>query len=275
VAHAPLIGAGLGCTAIQLFTSNNQQWRAPRITKADIDGFHRNMEEGGIRAAFAHAIYLINLAAPDPAVYRRSLAAMIREIERADQLDLPFVVIHPGSHRGRGLEWGIRRVAESINRVFDRTRDRRAGITLETTAGQGFSIGHAFEHLAQIIDLVEQGDRLSICFDTCHAFVAGYELRTEEGYRGTWRRFDGIIGRDRLVAIHLNDSKGDLGSRIDRHQHIGKGRIGLAGFRLLLHDPGLASIPMVIETPKEDDALKYDAKNLRTLRRLISSWPRG
>lgn len=269
VAGAPLIGAQIGATAIQLFTGSNQQWRTRPISDEEAGRFRRNMAEGGIRVAFAHAMYLINLAAPDPEVFRKSVRAMAEELKRADILGLPFVVIHPGAPKERGARWGIARAAEAVDRACELAGDVRARIALETTAGQGSCIGCAFEEIAAIIDQTEQKERLAVCFDTCHAFAAGYDIRSKEGYEETWRQFDRIVGVRRLAAIHLNDSKGGLGSRIDRHTHIGKGRIGLAGFRLLVNDPRFIRIPMVLETPKGDEAVRADRKNLAILRRLI------
>jgi len=269
VATAPEIGSKIGCTAIQLFTTSNRQWRQRKILVSDIDFFQKNMEAGPIRIAFAHAMYLINLAAPDPDVFKHSINAMIGEIRCADVLELPFVVIHPGSPKHKENKWGIYRIAEAISKVFEKTAALNVKIALETTAGQGSQVGHKFEELAMIMDIVKAPDHLGICFDTCHAFAAGYEIRTKEGYEKTWKEFDRIIGFEKLLAIHLNDSKGDLGSRIDRHEHIGKGKIGLQGFRNIMNDKRLHSIPMVLETPKENDTMKNDTRNLRALLRLI------
>jgi len=271
VENAPLIGARLGCKAIQMFTASNQRWRAEHISHGDAERFRANMERGKIEIAFAHAMYLINLAAPDPSIFKRSVEAMAGELLRADLLGLPFVVIHPGYPKDRGTEWGVRRAAEAISRIYDRVPDVGARIALETTAGQGSSIGRTFEEIAEIIDRSGARERLRVCFDTSHAFAAGYEMRTKEGYGDTWRSFDDVLGLKNLAAIHLNDSKGERGSRIDRHEHIGKGRIGVGGFRLLMNDPRFLSIPMVIETPKGRNGILQDSKNLRILRGLIAS----
>jgi deoxyribonuclease-4 len=269
VANAVLVGNRIGCTAIQLFTTSNRQWEQNRLTADDVDEFRKNMRKGSVRFAFSHAMYLINLAAPKPAIFRKSIDAMTGEIERAGALGLPFVVVHPGSPKEKGREWGIFRVAEAVSRVLEKTADLKTGIALETTAGQGHQLGRTFEELAAIMDIVKAGDRLSICFDTCHAFSAGYDIRSPDGYKKTWDEFDKIIGLKKLSAIHLNDSKGGLGSHIDRHEHIGKGKIGLRGFANIMNDPRIYNIPMVIETPKEDDAFAKDGGNLRRLMELI------
>ncbi|MFA4973982.1 MAG: deoxyribonuclease IV [bacterium] len=269
VENAPLAGGMIGATAIQLFTGSNQQWHAATIKKAQAEGFQRNMNEQGIRVAVAHACYLINLAAPDAVIWRKSIDAMEGEIERASALGIPWVIVHPGSHKGNGLEWGIKRIAEALTSVLDATEALSAGVALETTAGQGASIGGRFEELASIIAHIDDKRRVKVCFDTCHSFAAGYELRTKEGYARTWREFDEAIGIRNLVAMHLNDSQGKLGSRIDRHAPIGKGRIGLPGFRLIMNDRRLADIPMILETPKEGDAVRSDTNNLKILKRLV------
>lgn len=270
VANAVETGTRIGCTAIQLFTSSNRQWMQSDLDPADIQKFRTNMKTGTVRFAFSHAMYLINLAAPKPEIFRRSVNAMIGEIERADQLGLPFVVVHPGSPKDKGRNWGIFKVAEAIGRVFEKTAKLKTGIALETTAGQGHQLGRTFEELAMILDIVKAGERLGVCLDTCHVFAAGYDIKTKEGYKKTWAEFDRIIGVKKLVAIHLNDSKGELGSRIDRHEHIGRGKIGPAGFANIMNDNRLTNIPMVLETPKEDDTFKNDSTNLGKLLKLIS-----
>ncbi len=269
VENAPLIAARLGCSAFQLFTGPNRQWRAKRLTRKSIEAFKKNVADAGIRSVLAHAVYLINLAAPDGEIWRRSLRAMAGEVRRAHELSIPWVIVHPGSHKGKGMAWGIRRVAEAMNRTFSETEGLTAGVALEVTAGQGDSIGHRFEQLAAIIDLVEDKSRVKVCFDTCHAHAAGYELRNREGYDLTWREFDRELGIKDLVAIHLNDCKSGIASRIDRHTHIGEGKIGRDGFELIMNDRRLANIPMIIETPKEEDVDKFDSRNLELLRKMI------
>jgi deoxyribonuclease IV len=267
--RAPLLAAELGATALQLFTGSNVRWDASPLSEDDVEAFRRFISECGIRAVMAHACYLINLAAPDAAIWRRSIGAMQQELARADELAIPFVVVHPGSHRDHGLAWGVERIARALDRILAATEGLKASIALETTAGQGSSIGHTFEELAAILSRVDQKDRVGICLDTCHIFAAGYELRTKEGYRRTWASFEAALGLRKLWAIHLNDSKGERASRVDRHAHIGEGAIGAVGFRLLMNDPHLAAIPMVLETPKEGDALASDRRNLDRLLRMI------
>ncbi len=269
VANAPKTGAELGCTAIQLFTSSNQQWRTRPISDDDAEAFAQEMKAGGIRVAIAHASYLINLAAPDRTTYARSLRGMREEIERAAMLSLPFVVVHPGAHKDRGLDWGIARIIDSIDRILDETKALSTKIALETTAGQGTSIGSRFEELAAIIDGVADSSRVVVCLDTAHVFAAGYELRTKKGWNETWRQFRSTVGMKKLAALHLNDSMFDLGLHRDRHAHIGEGKIGLSGFRLLMNDPALAPLPMILETPKAENPTAHDSKNLRTLLGLI------
>jgi deoxyribonuclease-4 len=269
VENAPLIAQRLGCSAFQLFTGPNRQWRAKRLTRTAIQAFKRNVAQAGIRSVVAHAVYLINLAAPDGEIWRKSRAAMVGEVKRAQELSIPWVIVHPGSHKGKGTAWGVKRIAEAINRTFDETEGMDAGIALEVTAGQGDSIGHRFEELAAIIDFVEDRGRVRVCFDTCHAFAAGYELRTEEGYELTMRDFDRELGIKNLIAIHLNDSRSEIASRVDRHTHIGEGKIGREGFKLILNDPRLNGVAMILETPKEEDVDLHDSRNLSMLRRMI------
>lgn len=269
VASAVDVGSDLGCTAIQLFTTSNRQWEPSEIAGADAEAFRRNMKAGTVKFAFSHAMYLINLAAPRAEIFRRSIDAMTGEIERAAKLGLPFAVVHPGSPKEKGKDWGLFRVAEALSRVFERTAHLKTGIALETTAGQGRQLGRTFDELAAIMDIVKAGGRLGVCFDTCHAFAAGYDIRTKEGYKRTWKEFDDVIGMKKLFAIHLNDSKGKLGSHIDRHEHIGKGKIGLKGFRNIMNDKRFLRVPMVLETPKEDDAKRRDRTNLGRLLSLI------
>jgi len=269
VVNAPLIAGRLGCSAFQLFTGPNRQWKAKRFKASEVSAFRKNVESAGIRSVVAHAVYLINLAAPDGEIWRKSLRAMAGELRRAHELSIPWVIVHPGSHKGKGTAWGVKRIAEALNRVLDEESGLLSGIALEVTAGQGGSIGHRFEELAAIIDFVEDKGRVRVCFDTCHAHAAGYELRNREGYGLTMREFDRELGIKNLIAIHLNDCKAEIASRIDRHTHIGEGKIGREGFRLIMNDPRLKKIPMIIETPKEEDVDRHDSKNLSLLRRMI------
>jgi deoxyribonuclease-4 len=215
-----------------------------------------------------HDSYLINLCAVDDAILRKSRLALKDELDRSEQIGAQFLNFHPGSHMGAGEQQGIKRIAESLNIIHDQTRGYRVKSVLETTAGQGTSIGYRFEHLKEIIDLVDDRDRMAVCVDTCHVFAAGYDISTEDGYKATFDEFDRIIGLDRLVAFHINDSKREFNSRVDRHEHIGKGTIGKLGFRLLMNDQRFQNIPKILETPKGPE-LKEDVVNLKLLRSMV------
>lgn len=260
-----------GCDTVQLFTKSTNQWRAKPLAGADVAAFRRTLRTTGLRPVVAHDGYLINLAAPPGETRRKSLEAFRVELDRAEALGIPFLVTHPGAHVGQGVETGLRRVGEALDALHAATPGYRVLTLLETTAGQGSSLGHRFEHLARLLELVEAHARLGVCLDTCHIFAAGYEIRTAAGYRETMRAFDALIGLRRLKAIHVNDSKRELGSRVDRHEHIGRGRIGLGGFRWLVNDRRLRRVPMLLETPKGDDCPRWDRRNLRALRRLVEA----
>ena len=269
--RAPLRGRQVGCDTIQVFTKSNRQWRAKRLSDREVQAFRANLKATGIGPVVAHDCYLVNLAAARPSLWKKSVAAFREEMDRAGRLGIPYLVTHPGSHAGAGEAEGIRRVGEALN-VLHAALPRHGGvqILLETTAGQGSSLGYRFEQLAAILDQVERADRVGICLDTCHVFAAGYDLRTTDGYRKTMRELDACLGLHRLKAIHLNDSLQGPGSRVDRHAHIGDGRLGLEPFRCLLNDPALRGIPMILETPKDDDFVRADRRNLARLRRLLN-----
>jgi deoxyribonuclease-4 len=255
------------CTAMQIFVKNNMQWFALPLTREEIRSFLDHVQRGELLSVFGHANYLINLATTNPHFHANSIRALAEELVRADQLELPFLVLHPGAHLGAGEEAGLEKIVGSIDDVFRKISKVRTKIALEVTAGQGSCIGHRFEHLAHIIENVRESERLCVCVDTAHLFAAGYEINNESSMRKTFREFDRVIGRDRLVAIHVNDSKTGCGSRVDRHEHIGKGRIGLDGFRFIMRSPRFRKIPKVLETPKRED-LAEDVINLKTLRGL-------
>jgi deoxyribonuclease-4 len=256
-----------GCEAVQLFVKPNRAWAVPLLTEEEVALFRSKVEKMGIRPIVGHASYLLNLCSPQDDLWRRSIDTLVVEVERCEALGVPWLVLHPGAHVGTGEEAGLTRMARALGEVHAATPGFDTRILLETTAGQGTRLGYRFEHLAWLLDQTPQGERLGICLDTCHVFAAGYELRTPEGYAATMRAFDRVIGLDRLEAIHLNDSKGELGSWKDRHEHIGKGHIGLQGFRHVLNDTRLARLPGILETPKSDD-LHEDRENLAVLRRL-------
>ncbi len=261
-------GMKAGCTAIQIFTENSTQWKSRPLRAKDIETYKIQQAESRIYTIVAHDSYLINLCATDKRILQKSRSAYKRELNRCETLGIPNLVFHPGSHRGAGLKDAINRIAESLNLVHHRTSGYRVRSTIECTAGQGTSVGYRFEQLRAIIDLVEDKSRMAVCLDTCHLFAAGYEIHTEVGYERTFQEFDSIIGLDKLSVFHCNDSKRDLGSRIDRHEHIGKGKIGEVGFSLLMNDARFVRIPKILETYKGKD-LREDIINLRRLRSYV------
>ncbi|MFL6584900.1 MAG: deoxyribonuclease IV [Chthoniobacterales bacterium] len=256
------------CSAMQIFVKNNMQWFARPMTEAEIRAFVEHKQRAQVAAAFAHANYLINLAATNPQFHANSMRALAEELIRADQLELPFLVMHPGAHLGAGEQAGLDKIVGSIDAVFTTIPQVETRIALETTAGQGSCLGHRFEHLAYIMQNVREPERLCVCLDTAHVFAAGYNLSTLDGAKKTFREFDRVVSLKHLAAIHLNDSKTKRGSRLDRHAHIGKGEIGLEAFRFIMRDPRFAKIPKVLETPKGKD-LAEDVENMKTLRELI------
>lgn len=275
LAEAFARGRAAGCDTIQIFTKSNSQWRARPLEEREVEAFRAAEHQSGVSPVLAHTSYLINVASPEPMLFRKSVEALCLEAERAESLGVPSLVLHPGAHLGRGIEEGLKRVAEALDILHARLPDTRLRILLEGTAGQGTALGVRFEELAAIFALVAHPERLGVCLDTCHLFAAGYEIRTAKGYRETLRAFEATVGLHRLKAIHLNDSKGDRGSRVDRHEHIGKGRIGREGFRHFVRDRRLDGIPMILETPKDDDPLRADRRNLRILRTLAGAGGRG
>lgn len=271
VANALLRGQQVGCDSIQIFTKNNNQWRAKPLTEREIAAYRQHREVTGIWPVVAHDAYLINVASPQRAHYRKSLQALRTEVERAAALEIPYLVIHPGAHLGSGEADGIRRVADALNAILEGSTAASVTICLETTAGQGSSIGHRFEHLAAIRERITHKNRVGVCVDTCHIFAAGYEIRGRRPYEHTMRHLDDVIGLDHVKCVHLNDSQRELGSRVDRHAHIGRGQIGVDGFRLLLNDPRFRHLPMILETPKGADPVASDRRNLALLRSLVRS----
>jgi deoxyribonuclease-4 len=263
---AVIRGQEVGCEAMQLFTKNSNQWKAKPLTPTEVTAFRDACQAAGIGPVIAHSAYLINLAAPDEVLYEKSIQAFVDELQRCELLGIPYLVVHPGAHMGTGEEQGLKRITAAIDRIHRETSKMQAAIVLEITAGQGTVLASKFEHFATILEQVEEPERLGFCLDTCHLLAAGYDFRTPEGYAQMMEAWDELVGIERIRVIHLNDSKKDLGSRVDRHEHIGQGYIGTKGFEWLLNDPRLADLPMVLETPKVDDA---DVRNLATLRRLM------
>jgi deoxyribonuclease-4 len=234
----------------------------------EIARFRRAQEETGIDPVIAHDCYLINLASPEDVLWQKSLTVFLEELDHCRDLGIPYLVLHPGSHVGSGEDAGLERVATALDRAQGEIDGGDVKVLLENTAGQGTNLGSTFEQLFTLLNTVTDDGWLGVCFDTCHAFAAGHELRTRKGYEETWREFGDLIGLERLRVIHLNDAKGDLGSRLDRHEHIGQGKMGLEPFRMLLNDGRFRDLPMVLETPKGPD-LAEDRENLRVLRSLI------
>jgi deoxyribonuclease-4 len=265
VDKAPANGRDLGCQAIQVFTRNQMQWRARPLAQKEVAAFQQEMATCKMMLAVAHDSYLINLGSPEAEVLRKSLEAFADEMERCEQLGIPYLVFHPGSHVGTGEAAGLKRITESINRVLNQKNGYTTQVLLETTAGQGSNLGYRFEQLASILAEIEATDRVGICVDTCHLFAAGYDFRTRSTYDLTFEQLHRVIGLKKIKAFHLNDSKKGLGSRIDRHENIGKGELGLDPFRFLLNDPRFAGLPMLLETPGGDEAYRRDLETLRSL----------
>lgn len=265
-----------GCESLQLFTKNANRWANPPLDADDIRRFRHTLDRSGIAPAVSHASYLINLATADPALRANSIAAFIDELDRAHALGLLGVVIHPGTCTSGTEDDALRLIAEAVRAAFKARPRRRTMVLFEHTAGQGRTIGHRFEHLAAIIEHLDGSPRAGVCLDTCHLLAAGYDLTTEAGYRETFAAFADTIGFDRLRVIHGNDSKRPCGSRVDRHEHIGDGCLGLEPFRRLMRDPRFAGLPMLIETEKTEALCKanqivadpLDVRNLETLRQL-------
>lgn len=260
-------GLEAGCRVLQIFVKNNNRWIGKSIDEAEAREFRRAARRAPFAHVAAHTSYLINLASTAAALRRLSIRALVDEVERCDLLGIRDLVLHPGSHGGEGETAGISRIASALDEVFRRTAGARVRVLLETAAGQGSAVGHRFEHLRDILGAVRDLSRIGVCVDTCHVHAAGYDLTTRNGYEATVQDLERTVGLTRVRAIHVNDSKKPRGSRVDRHEHIGKGSIGEAGFRNLMRDPRLAAIPKFLETPK-DPALDFDRRNLETLRRL-------
>lgn len=265
---APGRGKDAGCGVIQVFTQSSNQWRGKMPSDSDVALYREKLAESGIREVVSHDIYLINLAAAEGETRDKSINGFREEMERCSRLGIEKIVMHPGSHVGAGEEVGLDRVIEAFNRLFAAVPEFTGKVLLENTAGQGTNLGCRFSHLARIINGSDYPDRFGICIDSCHSVAAGYELRTPEGFAATFAEFDELIGIERIACFHLNDSKKGLGSHVDRHEHIGKGELGLEPFRMLLNDPRFVNIPKIIETPKGDSE-DMDQVNLAVLRGLI------
>ncbi len=255
-------------TAIQIFTKNNNRWFAKPLEENEIEKFKKLWESSDIKYIVSHDSYLINLCASNPELLEKSRKAFVDELQRCETLGIPYLNFHPGSHTGRGEEDGLKVIAESINIAHEKTEGFKVSSMLELTAGQGTALGYKFEHIAKIIEMVEEKSRMSVCIDTAHIFAAGYDIRSKETYQKTIKEFDEIIGLEKLKCFHINDSKKELSSRVDRHEHIGKGFIGTEGFANIMNDKRLEAIPKILETPKGKEQLE-DLENLEVLKSLI------
>lgn len=264
--------AAYECTALQIFTANARAWKQPSLSEDDIAQFKSALESSNVRVAVSHAGYLINPASPSEETREKSLHAMKAEMDRSARLDLPFVVLHPGNYVKGTRKNGMTRIIDGCRQILDETPADGPRLLLETTAGQGTGIGRTFEEIAELLSGIDAPDRTGVCLDTCHIFAAGYDIRSSEAYEKTMAAFDAAIGLDRLHVIHLNDAKKALDSRVDRHEHIGRGEIGANGFKAVMTDPRLDDIPKIIETPKDSpDGKDWDEINLTRLRELAKT----
>ena len=276
VTNAIQAAVALGCDTLQLFTKNASHWSAPPLAEAEVTAFRRAASAANLRFLTAHDSYLINLASPDDAAFDKSLGAFVDEMQRAEALGLAYLVTHPGSHVGSGDEAGLARVIAGYEEVHARCPGFNVRVLIETTAGQGTALGHRFEHLGAILKRANCADRMDVCFDMCHVFAAGYALAGEDGYTATFQQFDDHVGLSRLKVFHVNDSAKPFGSRVDRHAGIGRGEIGAGAFRRLVTDARFVDLPMILETPKEDEAGNpMDAVNLATLREFAAGGSRA
>ncbi len=258
----------IGCTALQLFTKNNNQWFAKKLEDEVIENYRKNIGDADLSGVVSHDSYLINLCAANSDILKKSRASFQDELERCELLGIPYLNFHPGAHVGAGEEEGLKKIVESLDIIHDKTKNFKVLSVVEVTAGQGTTLGYKFEQINKIITGVQQKNRMAVCIDTCHIFAAGYDISTEKGYEKTFKEFEEIVGLEKLVAFHVNDSKKGLASKVDRHEHIGKGEIGLLGFKLLMNDERFDHIPKILETPKEEDMLD-DVENMKILKKLI------
>lgn len=258
----------IGCEVVQLFVKNNMQWTARHYTSSEVSKYFDALKTYEFFKIFAHSGYLINLAAPSSVNREKSIASLILEINLADTIELPFIVMHPGAHLGRGEHEGIKNASSALKQVFKETKRTKVRIALECTAGQGTCLGNRLEHIAEIYDIVGQTDRLGVCLDTAHLFQSGYDIRSRKVWDNLLKEIDKLIGINQVLAIHLNDSKTELGSRVDRHEHIGKGKIGLNAFKHIVNEAVFDDLPGCLETPKSPD-LHEDVENLKVLRSLV------
>ena len=268
VSTAVVLAEKLGFTAIQIFTKNNNRWYAKELGEKEIETYKTRLKASNIKFVVAHDSYLINLCAKDTEMLNKSRNSFLDELKRCELLEIPHLNFHPGAHLGLGEDEGIKLIAESLNVIHSSTPGYKVTSMIETTAGQGSSVGYKFEHLIKIIDLVDEKNRMTVCIDTAHLFAAGYDIKNTSKYKQVMNEFDNIIGLDRLKCIHMNDSKKILGSRVDRHENIGKGFIGIEGFINIMNDKRIEHIPKILETPKGKEQSE-DLVNLNILKSLI------
>ena len=264
---APERGRSLGCDSMQIFTSNQMQWKGAPISSESRDLYLKGLIENQIRSVVSHDSYLINLSSPESVKLAMSRKAFTEEIQRCTLLKIPYLVFHPGSHMGKGDDDALQKIAESLDYCLAKVPDSAVILLLEITAGQGTNVGFSFEQLQSIIDQASHSERLGVCFDTCHAYAAGYDIATESGYRDTFQKFDDIIGLEHLRVFHLNDSIKPLGSQIDRHSQIGTGFIGMEPFIRLINAERFLELPMILETPGEDE---HYAREIQLLKEAIA-----
>lgn len=256
----------LGCSTMQIFSRNPQQWRESYLEPKDIEEFKQRRERFKIKPVFIHIPYLINLASPNPRLYEASIEAYIEDILEAEAMKVDYIVTHMGSHKETSEDAGLKRLVQALNRVMEKTSYTRVGILLENTAGSGSWLGYKFSHQQKIISGLKQKERVGLCFDTAHAYLAGYDISSKKGLKELLDEIDKLVGIDLIKLIHLNDAKGRLGSHHDRHDHIGKGSIGLEGMKAVINHPGLRNIPFILETPKKAEG--DDTMNLNTVKKL-------
>lgn len=269
VHHALLEGEKIGCTAIQLFTANNRQWSFNSIPAHEVELFLELKQKSSIQTIMSHACYLINIGSPDATIIEKSARALAAELARCQQLEIPYAVVHPGAYTTSDPESCMQRIAQNIDSILEKMGDA-CHILLENSAGQGSNVGYTFEQLAYIHSHIHHKKWVGICLDSCHAFAAGYSFATKEQYQAMWKEFDDRIGLQNLKALHINDSKKGLGSRVDRHEHIGQGAVGLEAFSLIMNDDRFVDIPKILETPKEKELIE-DIRNIAVLKSLIKN----
>ena len=265
IRNAPQNGVRLGCEAIQVFTRNQMQWHPKPLLEEEIQSYRQAFLESHLEVALSHSSYLINLASPQESKLVQSQRAFRDEIDRCEQLGIPNLVFHPGAHMGAGVKAGLRSIIESLKDILKDKKGSRIQLLVETTAGQGSALGCTFEHLAEILEGVQEKRNVGVCLDSCHVFAAGYDLRTRKTYETTMKELEAVVGLARIRAVHLNDSQKELGSQVDRHATIGEGHLGLQAFKMIVNDPRFSGIPMVIEIPGDEEA---DRRSLQLLKKL-------